>query len=183
MGAGFRGSSTLIQTAAVPQPVSQEPALNEEEKEEKPETKRSKTSPLTLSTPSSPSKRSGKALSKKQQKLAEAAKNSHSISQYFGRKMMDDFPKNGETTVLEPEDAIASSHKYYTDNTDTQHEHSMETQCTEASAMPVEEQTLEVIPLDISVRAVEPSRTEETTRGFEQRTMLEAKGYDHITPP
>ncbi|MCJ8739412.1 hypothetical protein PDJAM_G00046780 [Pangasius djambal] len=190
VGAGFRGSSTLFQTASEylktsknetlsAAPMSQEPADNEEEQQGKPETKRSKTSPPVSSSSSSPSKRSGKALSKKQQKLSEAAKNSHCISQYFGKKMMDDTPKNGEATVLEPEETGVSVETPYnckvvlnTINTETQHECSTDMESTEKNARPVE--TMDVTPVDMSAAEVEMRRTEEAAQGFEERTMLEA---------
>ncbi|KAK3519837.1 hypothetical protein QTP70_006673 [Hemibagrus guttatus] len=190
VGAGFRGSSTLFQSASeflktsknktlTSVPVSQESAHDEEEQEGKPETKRSKTSSSVSSSSSSPSKRSGKALSKKQQKLAEAAKNSHCISQYFGKKVMDETPKNGEATVLEAEEEIVETpHNHNSNNTETQHERSMDMdmESTEMNARPVEKQTLDDLPMDISTTEVETPRTEKATQGFEERTMLEAEG-------
>lgn len=171
-------------------PMSQEPARNVEEQHEgKPETKRSKTSPSVSSSSCSPSKRSSKALSKKQQKLAEAAKNTHSISQYFGKKFMDNTPKNGQATVFEPEETgvfLETPHnqkqKPNTNNTETQHEDSMDIESTEKNARPVENRTVHDLPMDTSVTEVEMCRTEEAAQSFEERTVLEAEGYDHVTP-
>ncbi|XP_072549340.1 ATP-dependent DNA helicase Q5 isoform X2 [Salminus brasiliensis] len=101
VGAGFRGSSNPFQTAADllkssqnEMSPSEEPAYEELEQDKKQDSKRTKTSHSTSSSSkdkatssSSPNKKAGKALSKKQQKLAEAAKDSHCISQYFGKKM------------------------------------------------------------------------------------------------
>lgn len=197
MGAGFRGSSTLFQTASeflktsknetlTATPMSQEPNDNGEEQERKPETKRSKSSsPVSLSS-SSPSKRSGKALSKKQQKLAEAAKNSHCISQYFGKKVMDYSPKNGQAIVLEPEETgvfVETPHiqnvSLNTNNTETQHE------CNENNARAVKHLTTDVTPmdldLDMSTTEVEICRAEEIAQGFEARTILEAEWYVNVT--
>ncbi|KAI4881295.1 hypothetical protein NFI96_008480 [Prochilodus magdalenae] len=114
VGAGFRGSSNPFQTAAellkssqneIPTP--QEPVHKEEEQDKQPENKRTKTSSSSSSskttTLSSPSKKAGKALSKKQQKLAEAAKDTHCISQYFGKKM-DSSQRKEETVVSMPEE-------------------------------------------------------------------------------
>ncbi|XP_058266256.1 ATP-dependent DNA helicase Q5 isoform X2 [Hemibagrus wyckioides] len=192
VGAGFRGSSTLFQSASeflktsknetlTSTPVSEVSAHNEEEQEGKPETKRSKTSSSVSSSSSSLSKMSGKALSKKQQKLAEAAKNSHYISHYFGKKVMDETPKNGEATVLEAEEEIVETpHNHNSNNTETQHERSMDMdmdmECTEMNARPVEKQTLDDLPMDISTTEVETPGTEKATQGFEERTMLEAEG-------
>lgn len=198
MGAGFRGSSTLFQSApeflktskneTLPAlSMSQEPAHNEEEQERNPEMKRSKTSPSVSSSSSSPNKRSGKVLSKKQQKLAEAAKNSHCISQYFGKKITDDTPKNGEATVLESEEMCVfvetppNRSVVLNSNTETQHDHSMDAESTEKNSRPVENQTMDVIPMDKSATEVETHRTEEATQSFEERTVLEAEGYDHVT--
>lgn len=198
VGAGFRSSSTLFQSASeflktsknetlTALSTSQEPAPNEEEQEGNPETKRSKTSPPVSSSSSSPSKRSGKALNKKQQKLAEAAKNSHCISQYFGKKMIDDTPKNGEATVLEPKETgvfveTPPNHNVVLNsNTETQHERSMDMESNEKNARPVENQSMDVIPMDRSTAEVEMHRIEEATQSFEERTMLEAERYDHIT--
>uniref|UniRef100_A0A8B9H314 DNA 3'-5' helicase n=1 Tax=Astyanax mexicanus TaxID=7994 RepID=A0A8B9H314_ASTMX len=126
VGAGYRGSSNPFQTAAellkTSQngiPTSEEPADEELEQERNQESKRTKTShssskssssskSKTTTTPlSSPSKKAGKALTKKQQKLAEAARDSHCISQYFGKKM-DDGPKKEETVPSELEERGAS---------------------------------------------------------------------------
>lgn len=198
MGAGFRGSSPLFQSApeflktskneTLPAlSMSQEPAHNEEEQERNPEMKRSKTSPSVSSSSSSPNKRSGKVLSKKQQKLAEAAKNSHCISQYFGKKITDDTPKNGEATVLEPEEMCVfvetppNRSVVLNSNTETQHDHAMDAESTEKNSRPVENQTMDVIPMDKSATEVETHRTEEATQSFEERTVLEAEGYDHVT--
>lgn len=200
VGAGFRGSSTLFQTASeflktsksetlTAAPISHDPAHDEEEQEGKPETKRSKTSPSVSSSSSSPSKRSGKALNKKQQKLAEAAKNSHCISQYFGKKMMDDTPENGQGTAVEPEEAgvfVETPNNQdavlNTDNTETQHERSMGMEITEKNARPVDNQTTDVIPMDVGATEVEIYRTEAITQGFEERTVPQVEGYDHTTP-
>lgn len=195
VGAGFRGSSTVFQTASeilktsinetlTAAATSQESADFEEEsqEEEKPETKRSKPSPSASLSSDSPSKRSGKALSKKQQKLAEAAKKSHCISQYFGKKMTDNTPKNGEATVLEPEETgvfvkTPLDHNFVsgTNSTESQHKGSMHMTNNDKNARPVKNQTP-------STTAMEMCRTEEATQGFEGRTLLEADGYDHVTP-
>lgn len=169
-------------------PMSQEPAHNEEEDQEgNPETKRSKPSPFVSSSFSSPSKRSGKAVSKKQQRFAEAAKNSRCISKYFGKKAMDDTLKNGEAKVLEPEETsvfVETPHNcdvvLNTGNPETPQIHSMNMESTEKKARPVESQTMDAIPIDMSATDVEMCRTEEATRSFEERTMLEAEGYDHV---
>ncbi|XP_026997314.2 ATP-dependent DNA helicase Q5 isoform X2 [Tachysurus fulvidraco] len=190
VGAGFRGSSTLFQSASeflktsknetlTSASVSEEPAHDEEAQEGKPETKRSKTSPSVSSSSSSPSKRSGKALSKKQQKFAEAAKNSHCISQYFGKKIMDETPKNNEATVSVAEEASASvetRHNLKSNNTETQHERSMDMESTEKNARRVEKQTLDDISMGMSTTDEETRTPEEATRGIEERTMLEAEG-------
>ncbi|XP_017350184.2 ATP-dependent DNA helicase Q5 [Ictalurus punctatus] len=194
VGAGFRSPSTLFQTASeflqtsknetlTAVPVSQEPPHNEEEQDEKPETKRSKTSPSVLSSSSSPSKRSGKSLSKKQQKLAEAAKNSHCISQYFGKKMMDDTPKNGEATVLESEETGVFEETpencnvvLNTNNTETRYEFSTDMENSEKNTRPVENQNMDVIPMEMTAPQVEIRMTEEAKQGFEEREMLEAEG-------
>lgn len=196
MGAGFRGSSTLFQSTSeflktsknetlTSASVSVEPARDEEEQDAKPETKRSKTSPSVSSSSSSPSKRSGKALSKKQQKFAEAAKNSHCISQYFGKKIMDETPKNNEATVSVAEEASAfveTRHNLKSNNTETQHERSMDMESTEKNTRRVEKQTLDDISMDMSTTDGETHTTEEATQGIEERTMLEAEGYDQVTP-
>ncbi|KAF5908128.1 ATP-dependent DNA helicase Q5, partial [Clarias magur] len=195
VGAGFRGSSTLFQTASeflktaknetpAPAPLRQpEPAANEDEQEEKPEPKRSKTSSSDSPSSSSPSKSLGKVLSKKQQKLAEAAKNSHRISQYFGKKMMDETPKNGDVMVLEPEETcvfVETPHNHNvtldTNNTETQNECSVNMESIEKNSRPEVNQIMDVIPMDMSTPDIEMNRTDEVTPGLEERTMLEAKG-------
>ncbi|XP_065119144.1 ATP-dependent DNA helicase Q5 isoform X2 [Paramisgurnus dabryanus] len=99
VGAGFRGSSSLFQTAAdllketLATNTSTDPNCEEEEEQEtggKPKIKSSTSSPVkakssTTSSLSSPNKK----LTKKQQKLAEAAKDTRCISQYFGKKQVD----------------------------------------------------------------------------------------------
>ncbi|TSK87545.1 ATP-dependent DNA helicase Q5 [Bagarius yarrelli] len=187
VGAGFRGFSTLLQAASeflessnetqTATPLSQEAAHNEEEQEEKPEAKRNKTSQSVSSSTSSPSKRSGKALSKKQQKLAEAAKNSHCISQYFGKKVMDD-QTNGNATVLESEEAcvfMETLHNHVTKNTENHQDCYMDMETNEMTAGPVEDQTLNEVSMDVCATVVEPQKTEEVTQCFEERTMPETE--------
>ncbi|XP_067313424.1 ATP-dependent DNA helicase Q5 isoform X2 [Pseudorasbora parva] len=106
VGAGFRGSSSLFQTAGDllnsqnemlnTDKIARDPVCEEEGETGKTQKmKSSKTTPAdsspikdktsTTSSLSSPSKR----LTKKQQKLAEAAKDMRCISQYFGKKQDD----------------------------------------------------------------------------------------------
>ncbi|XP_057202037.1 ATP-dependent DNA helicase Q5 isoform X2 [Triplophysa rosa] len=112
VGAGFRGSSSLFQTAGdLLKNTREETALTdrtsgdsicEEEEEEtvrKPKMKSSTSSPVkakssTTSSLSSPSKK----LSKKQQKLAEAAKDTRCISQYFGKTQVDSRQMKGNVS-------------------------------------------------------------------------------------
>ncbi|KAK1799216.1 hypothetical protein P4O66_007469 [Electrophorus voltai] len=120
VGAGFRGSSNPFQTAAELLKTSQHevfsagltpqgPARKEEEQEEKPEAKRTRTS-LSVSSGSkdhtsldSSSKSWGKPLSKKEQKRANAAKDSYCISRYFEKKKMESTQRESNT-VPEPEE-------------------------------------------------------------------------------
>lgn len=113
VGAGLRGSSTLFQSASEFLKTSKNESLASQElldhavddQEEKPDKKRSKTFSDSVSTSkaaassSSPSKKCNKTLSKKQQKLAEAAKDSHCISDYFGKKLVN------STQKQEPEES------------------------------------------------------------------------------
>ncbi|XP_017567497.1 ATP-dependent DNA helicase Q5 [Pygocentrus nattereri] len=122
VGAGFRGSSNPFQTATELLKTSQieiltpqEPAHKEEEQEKQPESKRTKTlssfsstSEAKTTSSSSPSKKAGKALSKKQQKLADAAKASHCISRYFGKKKTDGIPRKEDSIVSKPEEGDSS---------------------------------------------------------------------------
>ncbi|KAI5619119.1 ATP-dependent DNA helicase Q5 [Silurus asotus] len=195
VGAGFRGSSTLFQTASeflktskndnlTAEPMTPEAAPNEEEQERKPEAKRSKISLSDSLSSCSLGKSSGKTLSKKQQKLADAAKNTHSISQYFGKKMMDGTLKNGDATILKTEgdtgDFVETPHNcgdfLNTNNTQTQPERSMDMENLEKYAAPVENQTMDDVPMDISDTEVETCRPEEATQGFEKKTVAEAEG-------
>uniref|UniRef100_A0A4W4GHK3 ATP-dependent DNA helicase n=1 Tax=Electrophorus electricus TaxID=8005 RepID=A0A4W4GHK3_ELEEL len=118
VGAGFRGSSNPFQTAAELLKTSQHevlsagltpqgPARKEEEQEEKPEAKRTS---LSVSSGSkdhtsldSSSKSWGKPLSKKEQKRANAAKDSYCISRYFEKKKMESTQRESNT-VPEPEE-------------------------------------------------------------------------------
>ncbi|XP_062840996.1 ATP-dependent DNA helicase Q5 [Trichomycterus rosablanca] len=184
VGAGLRGSSTLFQSASEflktsknESFTSQEPGHTEDEQEEKPNKKRSKTSSDSAvsksktSPVSSPSKKSNKALSKKQQKLAEAAKDSHCISHYFGKKIVNSTQK--QEPVSEPEEAdmcmetaqqecnvpVATS-GMDTDagNTETKDESSVDVE----NSMSVENCTLNKDSMDVRITLEETCRTEET---------------------
>lgn len=102
---------------------------------------------------------------------------------------MDKTSKNGEATMLEVEEEIVETpHNHNSNNTETQHECSMDMdmdmdmECTKMNARPVEKQTLDDLPMDISTTEVETPGTEKAIQGFEERTMLEAEGYDLVTP-
>lgn len=110
VGAGFRGSSSLFQTAGdllkniqnktpLTDRTSGDSICEEEESGRNPKMKSSTLSPVkalssTTSSLSSPSKK----LSKKQQKLAEAAKDTRCISQYFGKKQIDSSQMKGDVS-------------------------------------------------------------------------------------
>ncbi|XP_056609102.1 ATP-dependent DNA helicase Q5 isoform X2 [Triplophysa dalaica] len=127
VGAGFRGSSSLFQTAgdllrttqeetALPDRMSGD-SICEEETARKPTMKSSTSSPVkakssTTSSLSSPSKK----LSKKQQKLAEAAKETRCISQYFAKKQVDSSQMKGNVSSNSD---VATSHYQPTLSSDT----------------------------------------------------------------
>ncbi|XP_051996086.1 ATP-dependent DNA helicase Q5 [Xyrauchen texanus] len=122
VGAGFRGSSSLFQTAGDFLKNSQIESLtvdkmpedpiceDEEETEGKPKMNSSKITSSTSSSVkakssttsslSSPSKR----LTKKQQKLAEAAKDIRCISQYFGKKHIESSQIKEGSVLPEPKE-------------------------------------------------------------------------------
>ncbi|CAM4416642.1 unnamed protein product [Leuciscus chuanchicus] len=130
VGAGFRGSSSLFQTAgdllnSQKEMLGTDPCEEEEEETGKTqEMKSTKTTPAglspikaktsTTSSLSSPSKR----LSKKQQKLAEAAKDMRCISQYFGKKQVDAPQMKGGNVKSEPEEERSPHHSPSPDLTD-----------------------------------------------------------------
>lgn len=114
MGAGFRGSSSLFQPAGDLLKSSEKTPGDStcEEEEESGKTQKKKnnnnnTSPIKAknSSSSSPSKR----LSRKQQKLAEAARDTRLISMYFGKKQAQrkslSEPEETEDVCEETEDA------------------------------------------------------------------------------
>ncbi len=86
--------------------------------------KSSETTPVDLSpikaktsmtsSLSSPSKR----LTKKQQKLAEAAKDMRCISQYFGKKQVDNTQMKAGRVISEPEEEGSHNHSYLPNHTD-----------------------------------------------------------------
>ncbi|XP_051742135.1 ATP-dependent DNA helicase Q5 [Ctenopharyngodon idella] len=127
VGAGFRGSSSLFQTAGdllnskketlTTDKTPGDPACEEEEEETgKTQMKSSKTTPAgtslikantnSTSSLSSPSKK----LTKKQQKLAESAKDMRCISQYFGKKQVDATQVKGGSVISEPEEESSRHH-------------------------------------------------------------------------
>ncbi|KAK7174205.1 hypothetical protein R3I93_001411 [Phoxinus phoxinus] len=129
VGAGFRGSSSLFQTAGDLLNSQKETLTTEKEDEEEEtgktqEMKGTKTTPAGLSpikaktsstsSLSSPSKR----LTKKQQKLAEAAKDMRCISQYFGKKQVDAPQMKGGSVKSEPEEERSPHHSPSPDLTD-----------------------------------------------------------------
>ncbi|KAL1277591.1 hypothetical protein QQF64_024264, partial [Cirrhinus molitorella] len=138
VGAGFRGSSSLFQTAGDFLKNSQkethatdktpgDPICEEEEEVETGNTQKMKSgkttpadsSPIkaktsTTSSLSSPSKR----LTKKQQKLAEAAKDMRCISQYFGKKQVDTNQTKAGSVISEPEEEGSPNHSPLPNDTD-----------------------------------------------------------------
>lgn len=129
VGAGFRGSSSLFQTAgdllnSQKEMLTTDPVCEEEEEAtgKTQEMKSTKTTPAglspikasTTSSLSSPSKR----LTKKQQKLAEAAKDMRCISQYFGKKQADASQMKGGSVKSEPEEERSPHHSPSPDLTD-----------------------------------------------------------------
>lgn len=167
IGAGFRGSSTLFQTASEflksPQNETstfQEPDYKEDDQEKYQANKRTKTStssssPSKTTSSNSPTKKAGKALSKKQQKLAEAAKDSHCISRYFGKKMMDSTQRSGgseeggSSVLAEQECNTPASASAIDMNTNS-------TACLDSSSMDVEEGTWNSKPVESHAVDVSP---------------------------
>ncbi|XP_043091686.1 ATP-dependent DNA helicase Q5 isoform X2 [Puntigrus tetrazona] len=126
IGAGFRGSSGLFQTAGDLLKNSQketpatdktpgDPICEEEQEEETERTRKRKSGDSSpIKAKSSPSKR----LTKKQQKLAEAAKDTRRISQYFGKKQVDTAQTKAGSVTSEPEEEVPQNHSSLLNNTD-----------------------------------------------------------------
>lgn len=138
VGAGFRGSSSLFQTAGDLLKNSQketlatdktpgDPICEEEEEVGTEKTQKMKSSETTpadsspikaktsmTSSLGSPSKR----LTKKQQKLAEAAKDMRRISQYFGKKQVDTTQMKAGSVISEPEEEGSQNHSSLPNHTD-----------------------------------------------------------------
>ncbi|XP_052408031.1 ATP-dependent DNA helicase Q5 isoform X1 [Carassius gibelio] len=138
VGAGFRGSSSLFQTAGDLLKNSQketlaadkrpgDPICEDEEQVETGETlkmKSSKTTPADTSpikaktSTTSPLSSPSKKLTKKQQKLAEAAKDMRRISQYFGKKQVDTAQMKTGSVISEPEEEVSQNHSSSPNHTD-----------------------------------------------------------------
>ncbi|KAG1935517.1 ATP-dependent DNA helicase Q5 [Pimephales promelas] len=130
VGAGFRGSSSLFQTAgdllnSQKERLTTDPVCEQEDETGKTQDMKStKTTPAGLSpfkakasatsSLSSPSKR----LTKKQQKLAEAAKDMRCISQYFGKKQVGASQLKTGSVKSEPEEERSPHHSPSPDLTD-----------------------------------------------------------------
>uniref|UniRef100_A0A9J7YQW9 ATP-dependent DNA helicase n=2 Tax=Cyprinus carpio TaxID=7962 RepID=A0A9J7YQW9_CYPCA len=132
VGAGFRGSSSLFQTAGDLLKNSQketlatnktpgDPICEEEEQVETGKTQKMKSdsSPIKAKTSTtSPLSSPSKKLTKKQQKLAEAAKDMRRISQYFGKKQVDTPQTKAGSVISEPEEEGSQNHTPLPNHTD-----------------------------------------------------------------
>uniref|UniRef100_A0A8C1XCZ6 ATP-dependent DNA helicase n=1 Tax=Cyprinus carpio TaxID=7962 RepID=A0A8C1XCZ6_CYPCA len=132
VGAGFRGSSSLFQTAGDLLKNSQketlatnktpgDPICEEEEQVETGKTQKMKSdsSPIKAKTSTtSPLSSPSKKLTKKQQRLAEAAKDMRRISQYFGKKQVDTPQTKAGSVISEPEEEGSQNHTPLPNHTD-----------------------------------------------------------------
>ncbi|XP_030646238.1 ATP-dependent DNA helicase Q5 [Chanos chanos] len=204
VGAGFRGSSNPFQTASEllkasqsegPSRPGESPCEEEEERgtKRKAETKKSqaatavtpaaesKDSASTAPSASSPNKKGGKALSKKQQKLAEAAKASHCISQYFKKKQADNIQREEVSELTKPSDTIpcadaTSKHSPADTNSDdpvTTGSGAMDVRNGFANSSAVENQGMDVSPVDSGPPAGEVSRPEDVKQEPKAETKQE----------
>ncbi|XP_076844876.1 ATP-dependent DNA helicase Q5 isoform X2 [Brachyhypopomus gauderio] len=204
VGAGYRGSSNPFHTTTellktsqdeVPStgPTPQGPFRKEEEPEDKPEPKRSRTS-LPVSSASkdkmssdSPIKRMGKPLSKREQKRADAAKDSHCISRYFEKKTESSQkksdaavsqPKEGDRTAdTAPEGNVSVS----ASSTDAEDKHAGSSMDVDSrSTRPVVNPSVDIT---MCLAVEETTGEEEASRRSESATVLELQSPVGTTCP
>uniref|UniRef100_A0A671KB72 ATP-dependent DNA helicase n=1 Tax=Sinocyclocheilus anshuiensis TaxID=1608454 RepID=A0A671KB72_9TELE len=191
VGAGFRGSSSLFQTAGDLLKNSQketlatdktpgDPICEEEEVEtgKTPKMKSSKTTPADsspikaktsmTSSLSSPSKK----LTKKQQKLAEAAKDMRRISQYFGKKQVDTTQTKAGSVISEPEEEGSQNHSPLPNHTDLITKNSTSTDVESVS------ENVTAVLLQKSPSAEETANRDGTPMNTEITADQAVQGYD-----
>uniref|UniRef100_A0A673G622 ATP-dependent DNA helicase n=1 Tax=Sinocyclocheilus rhinocerous TaxID=307959 RepID=A0A673G622_9TELE len=192
VGAGFRGSSSLFQTAGDLLKNSQketlatdktpgDPICEEEEQVETgktPKMKSSKTTPADsspikaktsmTSSLSSPSKR----LTKKPQKLAEAAKDMRRISQYFGKKQVDTTQTKAGSVISEPEEEGSQNHSPLPNHTNLITKNSTSTDVESVS------ENVTAVLLQKSPSAEETANRDGTPMNTEITADQAVQGYD-----
>ncbi|KAL0198576.1 hypothetical protein M9458_007116, partial [Cirrhinus mrigala] len=188
VGAGFRGSSSLFQTAGdflkncqkemlATDKTPGDPICEEEEEVETGKAQKMKSglatpadsSPIkaktsTTSSLSSPSKR----LTKKQQKLAEAAKDMRCISQYFGKKQVDTTQTKTGSVISEPEEEGSQNRSPLPNDTDFITMNSMSTD--------VENTSENITAVHMSASAEEMPNQDETPTDTEITSNQEVHG-------
>ncbi|XP_050962163.1 ATP-dependent DNA helicase Q5 [Labeo rohita] len=188
IGAGFRGSSSLFQTAGDFLKNSQketdktpgDPICEEKEEVETGKAQKMKSglatpadsSPIkaktsTTSSLSSPSKK----LTKKQQKLAEAAKDMRCISQYFGKKQVDTTQTKTGSAISEPEEEGSENRSPLPNDTDFITINSMPTD--------VENTSENVTAVHMSPSAEEMPNQDETPMDTEITSNQDVQGENH----
>ncbi|XP_058625610.1 ATP-dependent DNA helicase Q5 isoform X2 [Onychostoma macrolepis] len=193
IGAGFRGSSSLFQTAGDLLKNSQketlatdktpgDPICEEEEEVGTGKTQKMKSSETTpadsspikaktsmTSSLSSPSKR----LTKKQQKLAEAAKDMRRISQYFGKKQVDTTQMKAGRVISEPEEEGSHNHSPLPNDTDLITKTSTSTDAENIS------ENVTAALLQMSPSAEETPNRDETPMNSEVTADQSVQGENH----
>ncbi|XP_073699986.1 ATP-dependent DNA helicase Q5 [Garra rufa] len=203
VGAGFRGSSSLFQTAGDFLKNSQkdktpgDPICEEEEEVEtgnaqkmkSGETTPADSSPIKAKTSmtsslSSPSKR----LTKKQQKLAEAAKDMRCISQYFGKKQVDTTQAKAGSVVSEPEEEGSQNHSPLPNDTDLITKNSTSTDVESvsenvAAVLLQKSPDLEEMPMDIEITADQEVQGENHEFDAQQSSPEQSHENRTLSPP
>ncbi|KAM3863833.1 ATP-dependent DNA helicase Q5 [Diretmus argenteus] len=191
-GAGLRGSSNPYQTAkellAANGEADRLGGCEETRKETNPDTSPAVTSSIratanaVAASLSSPTKGS-RALSKKQQKLAEAAKNSRNISLYFGKKQTAE--KSQEAEVAKGLDAASSQTSVAT--AITQQEHSPATEdadmdMTSADASPTESVTEDTIQAEMKTEVIVIDEEEEEREMTSEVIVIDEEEEEQTEP-
>lgn len=172
VGAGQRGSSNPFVTA---KELLKPPMLDSKGTESGSESNTDASSDVTSSiraranavaaSLNSPTK-TGKALSKKQQKLAEAAKSSRNISQYFVKKQTMEKSQEEEMEVDEEELDATFSHITTADPQEDSksQEHSPELILVESETEEESKTDVIIIPDEVEEEALELERLQETPK-------------------
>lgn len=116
----------------------------------------------------SPSKR----LTKKQQKLAEAAKDMRRISQYFGKKQVDTTQTKAESVISEPEEEGSQNHSSLPNHTDFITKNNISTDAESVS------ENVTAALLQKSPSAEETPNRDETPMNSEITADQAVQGYD-----